>query len=73
MKLIKFFPYKKALNFPPIFLLCFLWSRYGTGTLTGNWNRNRNFLKVGTGTVKNNHGSTTLLIDRHHGLTLSYG
>jgi hypothetical protein len=63
------FPYKKAYNvkrkdFSKIFLkTIFFWSRYGTGTVTfQSRNRNLIFSKVGTGTVKNSYGSTTLVV-----------
>jgi hypothetical protein len=50
------------------FLICFLQSRYGAGTGTGTVTFQKeepepepfNFSKVGTGTVKNSYGSTTL-------------
>ena len=49
--------------------MCFTWSRYGAGTVACQKpNRNRNLLKVetetGIGTVKNRHGSATLLLWR---------
>jgi hypothetical protein len=70
MKLINFFLVKKLRMylkrqdlFQKIFSnLCLLWFRYGTGTLTyQSRNRNRNFSKVGTETVKNCYCSTTLV------------
>jgi hypothetical protein len=47
-------------------LLFIIFSRYGAGTGTARnlSNRNQNFSKVGTGTVKNSYGSTALVEKR---------
>ncbi len=51
---------KRSKNFQKIFgKIFFLWSRYGARTGTGTII----FSKVGTETVKNSYGFTTLLLD----------